>query len=88
MTDYSIRQIESSEEPGGPVEAFCMDDFRANHLQHQAVRLRGMRQMSLWHRGFLLPKWFGVHRIGATPSVKLSGLQGRSPGHNPSANVC
>ncbi len=87
MTDYGIRQIESSEEPGSPVEAFCVDDFRVNRLQHQAARLRGMGMMSSWHREFLFPKWVGVHQKGAAPSVKLSGLQGRSPRHNLSVYV-
>ena len=34
---------------------------------HLAAKLRRVRQMCSWHRGFLLPKGFGIHENGSTP---------------------
>ena len=42
---------------------------RANQLHHLAAKLRRIRQMCSWHRGFLLPKGFGIHESGSTPLV-------------------
>jgi len=40
---------------------------RANQLYHLVAKLRRIRQMCSWHRGFLLPKGFGIHESGSTP---------------------
>ena len=37
---------------------------RANQLHHLVAKLRRVRQVCSWHRGFLLPKGFGIPKAG------------------------